>query len=581
MATTSIPVGGRKSSTKDPVKDLRPPATLIQPYGGKLVNLLASDEGRDDLIRRAKELPSIQLSARSLTDLELIATGMFSPLDRFMGEADYLRVRDEMRLVDGTLFPLPILLPIDTPAAVPVGSEIVLRSAKNEMVAILRVEQVFQISNESQHGVRDHFVSGPMRVLTLVRHHDFPMLRRRPADVRAALEEAGNPNVVAYQTAGFLHRAQEEMVRSAAQSIGASLLVQPVTDIAPPGDMTPYTRLRTFMALAEDDSFGALFAMLTLSQRTGDDRQTILQAIMARNFGANCLIAAADGSEHAPDASDLERIARYTNEIGVRMIPFEEWAYVPEDNHYQNVRELASGKTMLNLTGMRASEEYLTQGRPLPLWFVRPAVAEILAHANPPRGRRGFCVWFTGLPSAGKSTIAEILTVLLMEKGRQATVLDGDVVRTHLSKGLGFSREDRDTNILRIGFVAAEIARHQGVVVCAAVSPYLATRERVREMVGPDRFVEVFIDTPLAVCEQRDAKGFYARARAGELTGFTGVDDPYEPPVFPDIALTTGEWTAEENAQRIMQYLVERGFLAPRVTGAQADESRPAGARRQ
>jgi len=193
---------------------------------------------------------------------------------------------------------------------------------------------------------------------------------------------------------------------------------------------------------------------------------------------------------------------------------------------------------------------------------MRPDAADVLARAYPPLQQQGFCIWFTGYPSAGKSTIADILAVMMMERGRQATLLDGDVVRTHLSKGLGFSRADRDTNILRIGFVAAEIARHHGSVICAAVSPYRSTREQVRNMVGSERFIEVFVDTPLAVCEKRDVKGFYARARAGELHGFTGVDDPYEAPAAPEIVLTTTDSSPEESARRIVRYLTERGFLA-------------------
>ncbi len=364
---------------------------------------------------------------------------------------------------------------------------------------------------------------------------------------------------------------QEEMAKRTARDLGASLLVQPVAGVAHQGDMDHYTRLRTFMALAAGDVETAdCFAVLTLPGRVAGDREMIWQAILARNFGANHLIAAPDDSSHSQSAAALERVAAYTSEVGVRMVPYEVMAYVPEEDRYCEARALPAHKTAVTLSDERAVEGYLDRGRPLPDWYAHAAVADILAQAHPPRGRRGFCVWFTGLPSAGKSTIADILTVLLMERGRQATVLDGDVVRTHLSKGLGFSRDDRDTNILRIGFVAAEIVRHQGVVVCAAVSPYLATREQVREMVGPDRFIEVFVDTPLVVCEQRDVKGFYARARSGLLRGFTGVDDPYEAPVFPDIALTTGEWTAEENAQRILTYLIERGFLVAESHVAQA-----------
>jgi sulfate adenylyltransferase len=195
--------------------------------------------------------------------------------------------------------------------------------------------------------------------------------------------------------------------------------------------------------------------------------------------------------------------------------------------------------------------------------FAGHEIAAILAQAYPPRHRQGFCLWFTGLSGAGKSTTAEILAVRLLEHGRQVTVLDGDVVRTHLSKGLGFSKEDRDTNVRRIGFVAAEIARHGGGVICAAVSPYRATRNECRAMVGAGRFIEVYVDTPLEVCEARDTKGMYALAREGRIKNFTGIDDPHEPPLSPELRIDTVGLTAEENAEIILSRVIELGFVLP------------------
>jgi len=243
------------------------------------------------------------------------------------------------------------------------------------------------------------------------------------------------------------------------------------------------------------------------------------------------------------------------------MVPFREFVYLEEEKRYEEVSRVPKAARVASISGTQVREQYLNRGRTLPEWFTRPEVAEILGEAYPPRHRQGACIWFTGLSGSGKSTTAEVLTTLLLECGRQATVLDGDVVRTHLSKGLGFSKEDRDTNIRRIGFVAAEIVRHGGVAICAAVSPYKATRNDVRNMVGADRFVEVFMDTPLEVCEQRDAKGMYAAARRGDIKGFTGIDDPYEEPENPELRLETVVATPEENAASIVQYLAERGLV--------------------
>jgi sulfate adenylyltransferase len=268
-------------------------------------------------------------------------------------------------------------------------------------------------------------------------------------------------------------------------------------------------------------------------------------------------------------------------ELGMRILAYDEMVYLVDGDCYEEVTAVPAGARIWSISGTEVREKYLAQGRPLPAWFTRPETADILGAAYPPRHKQGFCIWFTGLPSAGKSTVAEILAVMLMEHGRQATLLDGDVVRTHLSKGLGFSREDRDVNILRIGFVASEIVRHQGVAICAAVSPYRATRDQVRAMV-PGDFIETFIDTPVGVCEQRDAKGFYRKARAGELKGFTGVDDPYEPPLKPELTLDTVKRTPEENAREIIECLLSRGLLvqnskpATDIASARPASMRPA-----
>jgi sulfate adenylyltransferase len=245
----------------------------------------------------------------------------------------------------------------------------------------------------------------------------------------------------------------------------------------------------------------------------------------------------------------------------VAVVPFHELVYLPEEGRYEEVSRIPTDARTASISGTEVREQYLINGRKLPAWFTRPEVADILSEAYPPRHRQGMCVWFTGLANAGKSTTARVLTVLLQEYGRQVTLLDGDVIRTHLSRGLGFSKEDRDANIRRMGFVAAEIVRHGGTVICAAVSPYRATRNDVRNMVGQDHYVEVFVDTPLEVCEQRDTKGLYARARRGEITGFTGIDDPFEVPRHAEITLDTLEHTAEENARRIIDYLAARGFV--------------------
>jgi sulfate adenylyltransferase len=315
--------------------------------------------------------------------------------------------------------------------------------------------------------------------------------------------------------------------------------------------------------------------------RMAGPREALWHAIIRRNFGASHFIV---GRDHAGPGADStgkpfygpydaqELVRQHAAEIGMTMMPFQELVYLPDSSEYVEADKVPAGARVANISGTQVRDDYLAKGRVLPEWFTRKETSHILGQMFPPRHQQGFCLWFTGLSGAGKSTTAEVLTSLLLERGRQITVLDGDVVRTHLSKGLGFSREDRDTNILRIGYVASEIVRHNGAVICAAVSPYRAARNECRKLVADDRFIEVFVDTPIDVCEQRDVKGLYAQARRGELKGFTGVDDPYEAPVNPELTLDTVSATPEENARKIIAYLEERGFLQPLPTnGRTAD----------
>jgi len=500
-----------------------------------------------------------------------------------MSQRDYERVVAEMRLANGVLFPIPITLPVDEAPAL--HHDVALRSQKNEILAVMTVEEVYGWDPDEAamkvFGTTDRRhplvaemdrwgklnVSGKLRVLQLPTPPDFRELRRTPADVRALLEARGHSNVVAFQTRNPMHRAHEELTKRAIAAIDGVLLLHPSVGMTKPGDVDHYTRVRTYKALTENhyDKDRVVLSLLPLAMRMAGPREALWHAIIRRNFGANHFIV---GRDHASPGAGFygpydaqELVAKHSDEIGVTMVPFHELLYVADEDRYEEASNIPSGATTRSISGTQVRDEFLGQGIPLPSWFTRPEVAAILGESYPPRHRQGVCVWFTGLSGAGKSTTAEILSVLLLEHGRQSTMLDGDVVRTHLSKGLGFSKEDRDTNILRIGFVAAEIVRHGGVALCAAVSPYRATRAQVRAMVGAGHFIEVFVDTPLDVCESRDAKGMYAAARRGAIKNFTGIDDPYEAPETPEVTLDTTSVSAEENARRIADVLRERGFV--------------------
>lgn len=565
---------------------------LNSPYGGQLINLLKTGAEREALVEQATHLPDIRLSQRSLHDLELLAVGAFSPLDRFMGKADYERVMEEMRLANGALFPIPITLTVKKEELASKTGQVVLRDGRNNTFAIMDIEDVYgwdpQIeaqkvlgSTDPRHPLvsemirwGDLCVSGRLQVIDLPSYSDFAELRRTPAEVRERLEAMGHSNVVAFQTRNPMHRIHEELTKRAAEQVDGSLLIHPVVGMTKPGDVDHYTRVRVYRTLVENyyDQDRTLLSLLPLAMRMAGPREAVWHAIIRRNYGANHFIVGRDHAGPGKDASGKpfygpydaqEMLAKHEDEIGVKMVPFKELVYLADEKRYVEAGQEPKDAKILNISGTQVRDNYLAKGDYLPEWFTRRETSAILLEMYPPRHKQGFCLWFTGLSGSGKSTTAQILTSLLMERGRQVTVLDGDVVRTHLSKGLGFSRDDRDTNILRIGFVAGEIVRQHGAVICAAISPFRAARNECRKMVGEDKFIEVFVDTPIEVCEQRDAKGLYAKARRGEITGFTGVDDPYEEPRNPEITLDTVAFTPEQNARKIVEYLENEGLVLP------------------
>lgn len=570
---------------------------LISPFGGELVDLAVyNQEELRDLRKRADKFPAIRLSRRSLCDLELLATGAFSPLDRFMDSADLARVLNEMRLPDGTIFPIPLTLPIDDPTIIKPGAEVTLCDDKNEPLAMMTVDEVFEwdravfaqmvlgttserhplVAEMSRWG--KYLISGQPRAFRLPRYYDFPELRLTPRQVRERLAQLDCPNVVAFQTRNPLHRAHEEMTKRAMEQANAVLLMHPVVGMTKPGDVDHYSRVRSYKALIDRyyPPDRVVLSLLPLAMRFAGPREALWHAIIRRNYGADHFIVgrnhACPGSDedglpfYSPDAA--RRLAQeFSGEIGVTVIPFEEFVYLPDSDSYVEATEVPEGRECFFLSGTQVRDEYLNTGRPLPRWFTRPEVAEILQSDFPPRHQQGACIWFTGLSASGKSTTAEILTSLLLRVGRRVTLLDGDVVRTNLSEGLGFDRAGRVANIRRIGFVAAEIVRHGGIAICAAISPFRDTRNEVREMIGIERFIEVFVNTPLEVCERRDPKGMYAKARRGEIENFTGIDDVYEHPTDPEIILDTIANDAEENAKMIVSYLVDKGFVRQNDAG--------------
>jgi sulfate adenylyltransferase len=568
---------------------------LNSPYGGSIVNLIVSDERAAEMKATAKDFTSLTLDERALCDLELLAVGGFSPLTGFLGKADYEGVLTDMRLANGTLWPLPVTLPVTPGEGVAEGKVLALRDVYGNLLAFLHVEEIYAYDKqkEAQHayGTLDakhpavaylnrspgHYASGRLEVIRVPPHYDFVELRRTPEELREHFAKLGWSKIVAFQTRNPLHRAHEELTKRAAEQIGGGLLIHPVVGVTKPGDVDHYTRVRCYRALVDNyyEPGSVVLSLLPLAMRMAGPREVLLHAIIRRNYGCTHFIV---GRDHAGPGNDStgkpfyspyaaqESMAANATEIGMEMVDFKQMVYLPEESRYSPVDEVPKGAKTADISGTDVRDKYLAKGLALPEWFSRPAVAEILNETSPPKFRQGLTIWFTGLSGSGKSTVAHALIERLAEYGRNCSLLDGDEIRTHLSKGLGFSKEDRDTNIKRVGYVAGLIAQHGGTTLCSVISPYRAIRDEARKS-SNGKFVEVYCDTPIEVCEKRDVKGMYAKARAavadGKPMGFTGVDDPYEPPTNPEVSLNTGELPVDKCVDLIVAKLLELGYVLP------------------
>jgi sulfate adenylyltransferase len=564
---------------------------MNSPYGGTLVNLLVDDARAAEMRATAKDYASLTLDERGLCDLELLAVGGFSPLTGFLGRRDYERVVSEARLADGTLWPLPVNLPVNVGNGVEEGKPLALRDVYGNLLAFLHVEEIYTYDKEAEakgaYGTTDakhpavahlnkqpgHYAAGKLEVIRVPPHYDFVEIRRTPSELREHFKSLGWNKVVAFQTRNPLHRAHEELTKRAAEQIGGGLLIHPVVGVTKPGDVDHFTRVRCYRALVDNyyEPGSVVLSLLPLAMRMAGPREVLLHAIIRRNYGCTDFIV---GRDHAGPGKDStgkpfyqpyaaqEAMQEHAKEIGMGMVDFKQMVYLPDEGRYSPVDEVPAGVKTADISGTQVRDDYLAKGLPLPEWFSRPAVAAILNETNPPKFRQGMTIWFTGLSGSGKSTVAHALIERLAEYGRNVSVLDGDEIRTHLSKGLGFSKEDRDSNINRVGYVAGLVAQHGGTTICAVISPYRETRDNARKS-SNGNFLEIYCDTPIEVCEKRDVKGLYAKARAGEIKGFTGVDDPYEAPLNPEVKINTGELGVQECADRIIAKLIELGYILP------------------
>lgn len=560
---------------------------LIAPYGGQAVNLLVSAGRAEALRQEAFGLPSIDLDWRQIGELEMLMSGAYAPLTGYMARADYESVLEKLCLADGTAWPLPLTLQLMDRQAkgLRVGDRAALRDSEGFMLAVLTVTELWQSDSARDRqllersavvdGVELHpgvwHIGGTLEGVSLPMHHDFAALRLTPAELRAQFEKRGWRRIVAYLARQPMHRAQFEFCLRTAIGQEANLLLLPFGG----GDLVShagyFALMRTFQAvLPRFPAATTQLAMLPLAPHVSGRREKLLRAILARNYGCTHVIvggeheAAGDGRRGEDTGQDQDgfNVAAEAHRLGVSLVPFPRMRYAEDRAEYLQESALPEGARVVTLS----DEEFrrrLDAGLKIPEWYAFPEVVAEIHRACPPRDRQGFTVFFTGLSGAGKSTLARALAIRLMEMGgRPVTLLDGDIVRHHLSAELGFSREHRDINVRRIGYVASEITKNRGVAICAPIAPYRQTRRDVRAMIeAVGGFIEIHVATPIETCEARDRKGLYAKARAGLIPEFTGVSDPYEMPEKAEVVLDTTALDVDEAVQRILLKLEHEGYL--------------------
>ena len=556
--------------------------------------LYVSYDSAQKLKLEAADLPSWDLTPRQICDLDLLMNGGFNPLKGFLSEADYLSVVNNMRLEDGSLWPMPITLDVSQEFAdqIETGSDIALRDQEGVILATLSVsdnwtpdkaleaEKVFGADDTAHPAVNYlHNIAGPVYLggaITGIQqpvHYDFRGRRDTPNELRAYFRKLGWKRIVAFQTRNPLHRAHQELTFRAAREAQANLLIHPVVGMTKPGDIDHFTRVRCYEAVLDQyPSATTNLSLLNLAMRMAGPREAVWHGLIRKNFGCTHFIV---GRDHAGPGNnskgedfygpyDAQTLFReHQEEMGIEMVGFKHMVYIQEKAQYEAADDVEEGVTVLNISGTELRRR-LTEGLEIPEWFSFPEVVKELRRSKPPRAKQGFTVFFTGLSGSGKSTIANALMVKLMEMGgRPVTLLDGDLVRKNLSSELGFSKEHRDLNIRRIGYVASEITKNGGIAICAPIAPYATTRRAVREDVEAfGAFLEVHVATSIEECERRDRKGLYRLAREGKIKEFTGISDPYNVPENPELRIETESSDVDHCAHQVILKLENLGLIS-------------------
>ena len=552
-----------------------------------------NDRSKDILKKKSINYPSWVLTDRQICDLEMILNGGFSPLGGFLGKDDYESVINDLRLNDGRLWPIPIMLDVTSEFAqsISIGNKITLKDKEGFSLAIMEITDiwepdrikeaklVFGTDDDSHPGVdyllnecNPLYVGGTLDCIDFPHHYDYQHLRHTPEVLKQKFQEMGWNNIVAFQTRNPLHRAHVEMTLRAIKEINANLLIHPVVGMTKPGDVDHYTRVRCYNHVLDkypDNS--AILSLLPLAMRMGGPREALWHAIIRKNYGCTHLIV---GRDHAGPGNDKDGnpfygpydaqdiIEKYKDEIGIQMVPFKFLVFLPNQNSYKPIDEVPDGIDYKTVSGSEL-RKHLDEGTDIPDWFTYQEVAKELQKSRPPKAERGFTIFFTGLSGSGKSTLANGLLIKLLENGsRPATLLDGDIVRTHLSSELGFSKEHRSLNVRRIGFVASEITKNNGIAICAPIAPYKKDRRFNRKLISKlGGYIEIYVSTSIDKCEERDVKGLYKLARAGVIKEFTGISDPYEAPENAEIIIDSSGIAPEKLVDQIYHKIKKIGYI--------------------
>ena len=559
----------------------------------QISDLMVAAEKTQNLKKESNHYPAWQLTDRQICDLELLLNGGFSPLDGFMGKADYNSVLKNMRLDNGALWPIPITLDITEEFASKIKDveKITLRDQEGFTLAILTVTDIWEPNKDEEaqmvYGTTDSThpavnylknksnkmaVGGKLEGISLPHHYDYQKNRHTPEELRSIFIQNGWDKIVAFQTRNPLHRAHVEMTMRASEDLNANLLIHPVVGMTKPGDVDHYTRVRCYKhVMKKYPENSAMMSLLPLAMRMGGPREALWHALIRKNYGCTHIVV---GRDHAGPGNDKdgnpfygpydaqELLIKFQDEIGIEMVPFKFMVYLPDEDRYESIESIEKGTEFKTISGTEL-RQLLDDGKGIPEWFSYKEVAQELEESRPPLTERGLTIFFTGLSGSGKSTLANGLLVKLLEDGsRPVTLLDGDIVRTHLSSELGFSKEHRSINVQRIGYVASEITKNGGIAICAPIAPYEADRRVNRELISPlGGFIEIHVSTSLEKCEERDVKGLYELARKGVIKEFTGISDPYEAPTDAEIVVNSSGTPPEELVDQIYFRIKEMGYI--------------------